>query len=359
MSSSYINRKYIAIIVFLLILYLAFLVIRPILFPIVWAFIFTYLFYPFYKYTNKLIKNEKISAFVVTFAIIVITIISFTFVFNVLSKEIVATYHSVKEEIVLLSMPEGCQNGPLCTMMGYFKNQPLNLNFYADQGIKLLSDKLINQTSTFAFSLPVKILELFIMFFAMFYLFMDGKKLLNKIREMIPMPNKDKELLINRISEVINGVVYGYLVTAIIISVLAAVGFSLFGIKYPVLFGILCGLSSFLPAVSTMAIWLPLGGFELFKGFYFSDNSMITKGIGLLIFGVVFLSGSDNLIKAKIIGDKARVHPAIILFGAFGGLFAFGLLGAFVGPLILTLAFILAEEYSGVKRKEVIEDLKP
>jgi predicted PurR-regulated permease PerM len=63
----------------------------------------------------------------------------------------------------------------------------------------------------------------------------------------------------------------------------------------------------------------------------------MAKGVGLVLFGFFILVGMDSIVKAKLIGGKGRINPAVVLVGALGGLFVFGLLGAFVGPIILAV----------------------
>ena len=64
-----------------------------------------------------------------------------------------------------------------------------------------------------------------------------------------------------------------------------------------------------------------------------------------MLFGIFALAYIDNIIRAKLIGDRARVHPAIVLIGAFGGLLSFGFIGIFIGPLIITVFITLVEIY--------------
>jgi predicted PurR-regulated permease PerM len=45
----------------------------------------------------------------------------------------------------------------------------------------------------------------------------------------------------------------------------------------------------------------------------------------------------DNFLKPKIIGDRAKVHPVLVLLGVLGGLKFFGFIGIIVGPVLLAL----------------------
>ena len=67
------------------------------------------------------------------------------------------------------------------------------------------------------------------------------------------------------------------------------------------------------------------------------NPAIFWNGIGLLIYGTVVISGIDNILKPKLIGDKAGMHPVFVLLGVLGGLALFGFAGFLIGPLILAI----------------------
>ncbi len=184
----------------------------------------------------------------------------------------------------------------------------------------------------------------------MYYLFTDGEELMRRVEDLIPIPQKEKKALFKRITDVVGGVVYGYIVTAILVGILMSVGLYIFGVKYYVLLGVLTGLAAFIPAISTAAIWVPTGILVLLDGLLTHSNIGILNGAGILLYGFFIIGGADNIVKAKLIGTRSKMHPAIILFGAFGGLFAFGLIGTFIGPIIVTTFIAILESYGSSGR---------
>ena len=345
-----IDEKYAGLIALFGLLYLTFLVINPLLSALVWAIILTYLFYPLYKKIKGIVKYERASSIILTFAIIIITIVSLTFIINVLSAEVFSTYNLLKQTMDPNTSPQICTNNPLiCKINSYIAANSITFNSYTGQGFQRFGSKLIDQTSAFALAIPGKFLEIFIIFFAMYYLFIDGEKLVQKIEALLPLPKKEKKQLIEKITDVVGGVVYGYIITAILVSILMALGLYIFGVKYYVLLGVLTGIASFVPAVSTATIWIPTGIFIFLDGLSGESNFIMLKGIGILLYGFFIIGGADNIVKAKLIGTKSKMHPAIILFGAFGGLYAFGLIGTFIGPIIVSTFVTILESYTSSK----------
>ena len=87
---------------------------------------------------------------------------------------------------------------------------------------------------------------------------------------------------------------------------------------------------SIIPLLGTGIIWAPAGIIQLAQGDTFS-------GVGILLFGALVVSTIDNIIRPKLIGDKANINPGVVLVGAVGGVAALGFIGLFIGPLALAI----------------------
>ena len=346
-------KKYIPAVVVLILLYFAYLTIKPLLGAIAWAAILAYIFYPFYLRINKKIRNEKISASLVTFTIILASMIVVFILVNILSREIYSTYVSVQQRFTEAGIEESCiRSDLLCETFSFFKRFEISPNVYIENSLRNLSSKLVELTSSFAISLATKIVDLFTIFFVMYYLLIDGKYLVEKLQGLLPLQKNQHAIILQHIRDVTSGVIYGHVFTAFLVALAASLGFYMFGIKSPVLLGILTGLASFIPAISTLVVWIPVGIFQILNGFSLSDNWLIARGVGVLIFGFIVLAGIDNIVKTRIISQKVKAHPGIVLVGAFGGLFAFGILGVVIGPLVATLIITLMNLHSEKKETD-------
>ena len=102
-----------------------------------------------------------------------------------------------------------------------------------------------------------------------------------------------------------------------------------------------------IPYIGTGVIWVPAALFIFLDGVFQNSTPLILKGVGLFLYCLVFVASSDNILRPKLIGDKAKVHPVIILVGILGGMALFGVIGVLVGPLILSLTSVLVESYLG------------
>ncbi|MFQ5620928.1 MAG: AI-2E family transporter, partial [Candidatus Nanoarchaeia archaeon] len=146
------------------------------------------------------------------------------------------------------------------------------------------------------------------------------------------------------------GVIYGSLVIALIQGALGALGFMIFGVGSPILWGLVMSLFALVPFIGTPIIWGPAGLLLVIDGFVDGQTNLVAKGIGLLIYGTLVISTVDNILKPKLIGKKAKIHPIVVLIGVLGGLSLLGFVGFVVGPLVLALFEALIEVYEKEKR---------
>jgi predicted PurR-regulated permease PerM len=144
--------------------------------------------------------------------------------------------------------------------------------------------------------------------------------------------------LIDVTGATIRGVVYGILGTAIVQGILTTLGLWGAGVPRPLLLGVIAGGLSVLP-IGAPVVWIPAGLWLL------SDGHTL-RGVLLLGYGLVFVSGSDSLIRPYFISRGAQLPFLLTLLGVLGGALAFGLLGVFVGPVLLGVGYTLVKEFA-------------
>jgi predicted PurR-regulated permease PerM len=136
--------------------------------------------------------------------------------------------------------------------------------------------------------------------------------------------------------------VMGQIVVGMVQGVLAWLGFWMLGVPNPGLLGFLTAIISIIPLLGAAIVWVPVD-------LYLLMNATLTgeywRAIALLVYGTFVISLIDNIIKPKIVGDRAKIHPLIILFGILGGIQLFGVAGILIGPLILTIFDVVIEIY--------------
>jgi len=193
------------------------------------------------------------------------------------------------------------------------------------------------------------------MVFIMFFLLRDGKDIANKVKRLLPLKKHYQKRVFEKSKEVTFAVVYGHLSVALIQGALGGIGFLILGVSSPLLWGLVMAFAALIPFVGTPLVWLPVALFRIFNGFSTGNNSLLLNGILLFLYGALIVSTIDNFLKPKIIGDKAEVHPILVLLGVLGGLKLFGIIGIVIGPVILAIfkiAIRIYEEERGLIKSE-------
>jgi predicted PurR-regulated permease PerM len=178
------------------------------------------------------------------------------------------------------------------------------------------------------------LLALFVAFF--FYVY--GEPIAARMRLMLHRVAGDQA---DRLAEVtgatVRGVVYGIVGTAVVQGILTAFGLWLSGVPRPLLLGGLAGLISVLP-IGAPVVWIP-------ASLWLMGTGHIGWGVFLAVYGVVAVSGADSVIRPWFIARGAHLPFLLTILGVLGGALAFGLLGIFLGPVLLGVGFTLMNEW--------------
>ena len=196
-------------------------------------------------------------------------------------------------------------------------------------------------------SISELMLGLFIMFFVMFYGFREGQGFIRKIKDLLPLESGLKDSLFEELRTVTQAVLYGQVLTAVIQGGLGGLGLLVLGVPNALFWGAMMMITAFVPVLGTPLIWVPAGVGLIMDG-------AITRGALLLAYGVIVVMNIDNFLRPRLVSERAKVHPVLILIGVLGGLRVFGFIGMLVGPLILALlvALIKFYEQNYMRRKQ-------
>jgi len=173
----------------------------------------------------------------------------------------------------------------------------------------------------------------------LFYLFRDGDEIVRQIRGVARhLGGEVVERRLDAVGGTIRAVVRGLLITAAVQGILAGIGYAVAGVPAPILLGIVTGLLALVP-YGTSVVMVPAGLWLLFQG-------EVLAGVGLLLWGTLIVASMDNLLRPLFISGAIQVPYLLVFFGVLGGLGAFGLVGVFVGPVLLSVLFALWREWS-------------
>ena len=324
-------------------LYISFLILKPFMISILSAFVIAFIFYPLYKKVLKKLKKKNLSALIVSFLMILIIIIPTLLVLSSLTNEVADVYSRTtitlteSEDLIPISCLE--DNG-LCNMINVV-NDNQRLRFYISGAVTNFASIITRGTSDFLFSIPRRIIEILIIFLLVFYLLKSGDFIWKKTKELLPLKESHKGKLLKKFSGTVKGILYGYIIIAIVEGFIGWISFLLVGVNIALLLGIIIAIMALIPMVGASIILIP-GSI-----IYFFAGSPL-KGIILLIAAIVIMI-LDIWVRSEIIGGKTDIHPAIVALGVLGGIVTFGIVGIVVGPLILSILITSLEIYQEEK----------
>ncbi len=240
----------------LLSIYLLYQILSPFLASLLWAIFLAMAFYPILKKVQSLLKKRgALSAAIMTLFVLSVIVLPFSLLMVSLANEVVGVYHWVEEMI---------KTGQLQTSMEKIREIPilkwilmrLNLSFDPSQKEPLdFFLKTLQQISTFLFNQTTKIIKglstfvigFFFTLLSLYYLFKDGERLFERLKDVIPLPSNERGLLIHRFKDMVYTTIYGGILIAIIQGLLGGLSFGVLGLASPIFWGTAMALLSFVP----------------------------------------------------------------------------------------------------------------
>jgi predicted PurR-regulated permease PerM len=181
--------------------------------------------------------------------------------------------------------------------------------------------------------------EVLLAIFLAFFFYRDGPAIAAWTEAALhKLAGRRTRHLVRLTGDVTRGVVYGLLGTAVAQGLMTAFGLWVAGVPRPVLLGVVAGCISLLP-VGAPVVWIPA------TLWLFGEGST-GWAIFLLLYGALGISSVDNVIRPWFIARGADQPLLLTLLGALGGVLAFGFLGLFLGPVLLTLGVSLLKDWA-------------
>lgn len=211
-----------------------------------------------------------------------------------------------------------------------------------------------SKLGSFGFSAVQSIFLFFLYLYSLFFLIKDGKRILNRMLYLLPLPSEEESRLLQRFTSVTKATLKGTVLIGMIQGGLAGVALALAGVESALFWSILMMILSVIPVVGTILVWLPAAIVLIISG-------SVVPGILVLLWCGIVVGNLDNLLRPKLVGQDAGLHELLILFSTLGGLSLFGMVGFIVGPIVAALWVTLWDIYGEMFKDFLppVESLKP
>lgn len=321
----------------LVLAYLSFLILQPFLVPLAWAIVVVVVSYGAYeKLARKM--GPKAAALATTVAIALILVAPTILLMTGFVRQGVEAVKAIQAGMAeghfdwvnrvwtqIQSRIPGAAPEDLAT----------TVNHYGEALAAFVAARLesiLKNTAEFLFHLGVMLL-------ATFYLFIDGRQIMERLEEVLPFDRAHRERMIGEARDLIFASVTSSLAAAAAHGILGGIAFASTGIKAPIFWGVMMAFFSFVPVVGSATIWGPAAASLMVSGH-------MGRGIALLVICAVIVGVVDNVIRPWLISGRAQMGGLVIFISVLGGITVFGLLGIVLGPIIVAMAASLLDVYA-------------
>jgi predicted PurR-regulated permease PerM len=325
-----------------LLLAAAYVVLRPFLVPIAWAAILAYATWPVYRrIRGGLGGRARWAALAMTVLVILAVALPVTSLSIGLADDVAGAVRLLRGWADQPpALPPWAAELPLvgATVVGWY--DAVRANPGALRQLVIERGALLSQAALVAAGgIGQNLAKLGLTLLTLFFLYRHGEAVLADTRRVIDrLAGERVQRRLEIVGATVRGVCYGVLLTALAQGLLAGLGFWATGVRGAVLLGVLTGILALVPFGPPL-VWAPAGLWVL-------ATESVWKGLALLGWGLVVVSGVDNVLRPYFIGGATRIPFLLVFFGVLGGLAAFGLLGLFIGPTVLAVLLVLWREWA-------------
>lgn len=321
----------------------AWTVVAPFVAALAWAVMIAYASWPLYAALRRALGGrEVLAAGIMTLLCAVVLFAPLVAAAWAAQQEAGALYRAIQDFLAAPPLvPEWIQLLPavgpwLEALRAEWLSQPEVLTAQATEWFKAR----IGDIATMAGQIGKNLGKMFIALIALFFVYRDWERLSAQVRRVLAgFLGERAHGYLAAVGTTTRAVVYGLLVTALVQGTLAGLGYWVAGVSAPILLGLITTLFAMVPFATPIA-WGGVGLWLLFQG-------EMVAGVGVLLWGALVVSQIDNIVRPLLISANTDIPFLLVLLGVLGGVLAFGLIGLFLGPIVLAVLLAVWREWAG------------
>nr|WP_243898233.1 AI-2E family transporter [Acinetobacter soli] len=327
----------------IILLLLGFHILKYFIVPVVWAAIIAYMTWPLYKRIQRFFGEHRpnLTATIMISIIILVIGVPLTFAVFILQHEGRNLFIELQQQIFSghLDAPNFVRDLPIVgkeivRILNEINTNPSNIT----QNVTLWLQSHMGYGRFVLSEISKNLVKLCFALLSLYFFYRDGQTILSQVSKALEMVIGPRiHHYLDTISETTRAVVYGVGLTAVAQAILAGLSYFVAGVPNPMVLTLVTFLLALIPfgtplAYSAVALWL------------FSQGQMV-GAIGVMLWGICIVSTSDNVIRPLVISGATQIPFLLIMFGVLGGIASFGLVGLFIGPVILAVLLAIWREW--------------
>lgn len=323
--------------VLVILAWLVFRVFRPFLVPLAWAVVLVVVFYPWHERLEARVGAGRAAA-LSTLGVALVLILPTLLVMTAFVHEGLEAVRRVQDALAHGDLP-WVQRAWAWVQQRAVGQPVSDLRTIAREGAERVAGFLALQAGAVLRNVALFLFHLFVVVFAMFYLFRDAGEIVAGMRRLLPFEAGHRERLIAQARDLIFASVTSSLIVAALQGFLGGLVFALLGLGAPVFWGVVMAFFALLPLVGAWVVWLPAAGWLMLNGQV--GRGVILVGLGAGVIGLV-----DNVLRPMLIGGRTRLSGLLVFISVLGGIGLFGVLGVVLGPIVVATAASVFDVYA-------------
>jgi predicted PurR-regulated permease PerM len=327
-------------------------IIAPYYGAILWGVVTTIVFWPLNRNLRASFpKSPNFAAFATLMAVIAIVIVPTIIIGTLLIEQAISTYANIESQKIdfgrivsdfQAGLPRSVEAFLDRNGFGDMQAIQKKLATVATSGARIAATQALSfGQGAFSFAISLSI-----MLYLTFFLLRDGSRLTRTIGDRIPLAVQQRRDLFDKFATVIRATIKGSIVVAVVQGMIGGIVFWVVGIEAALLWGVVMGFLSLVPAIGTGLIWVPVAVYLFATGQTW--QGAVLTGCGIFIIGMV-----DNVLRPILVGKDTRMPDYVVLISTVGGISVMGINGFIIGPVIAALFIaawdIFLEERAAIK----------
>lgn len=331
------------LVLFAISMYLMGILFSPFISVIILGAVLTGICKPFYNFIKKRIQ-PAFASFITCTLLFFILFVPIIFFGTALSQEAYDLYITAKSIVLDDQIKNFLSNNQVLekanSLLSKFNIElsTNDINKAITEAAKITGFFLYEQIRAVASNMAGIAINFCFMLLVIYFLLLDGDKLLDFIINISPLPKEQDEQLILKFKDMAGAILIGNGLGGVIQGLLGGIVFAFFGLKSPFLWGVIMGMLAFLPILGIGVVFIPAAGILFLKG-------RIGAGIFFIIFYLILSGSIEYLFKPLLVGKRLKMHTLLVFLSIIGGLQLFGILGIIYGPLVVTAFLTLTDIY--------------
>ena len=187
------------------------------------------------------------------------------------------------------------------------------------------------------------VLDFALVLLSAYFFYVEGETILQELFVLSPLPPRHDREIATQFKEVIDATFLGQISSTLAQGIATGVGLAIVGVPGALFWGAVVAIFGLLPMAGAALVWVP-AAIYLYIGASMGERGY-WQPIFLTVWGLLVVQLIDHIVRPWVMRGKSQLPAIPLLFAVLGGLHAFGFVGLVIGPLVFSLLMTIIDIY--------------